>query len=85
MSAAEPPPPPPPESAPSKPAVSAASSGSSNNKGGPEGIAAQAAPSKVGAGSADSEMMEVRDGEGAVGSDGSLAMHVSDQTQRRAL
>lgn len=59
MSAAEPPPPPPPESAPSKPAVSAASSGSSNNKGGPEGIAAQAAPSKVGAGPADSEM-EVR-------------------------
>lgn len=56
MSAAEPPPPPPPESALSKPAVSAAGSGSSNNKGGPEGIAAQAAPSKVGAGPADSEM-----------------------------
>lgn len=58
-SAAEPPPPPPPESAPSKPAASAASSGSNNNKGGPEGIAAQAAPSAAGAVPADSEM-EVR-------------------------
>ena len=59
-SAADPPPPPPPESAPSKPAASAAGSGSnSSNKGGPEGVAAQAAPSVASAGPADSEM-EVR-------------------------
>ena len=61
-SAADPPPPPPPESAPSKPAASAAGSGSnSSNKGGPEGVAAQAAPSVASAGPADSEMEEVFD------------------------
>lgn len=59
-SAADPPPPPPPESAPSKPAALAAGSGSnSSNKGGPEGVAAQGAPSVGNAGPTDSEM-EVR-------------------------
>ncbi|CAH7296949.1 SWI/SNF-related matrix-associated actin-dependent regulator of chromatin subfamily A member 5 [Phodopus roborovskii] len=62
-SAAEPPPPPPPESAPSKAAAAGAGgSSSSGNKGGPEGVAAPAAPScAAGAGPADAEMEEVFD------------------------